>query len=111
MEAWGRKGRLGFHGSGVRCGRSWPSAVFGAIFLAADRLGRRQSEVFYARLREAVQLGLAAAEEGASQERFNVRVEDQYGTARHHRRALVTAAKTAFAWGGQGPSQTSRPTN
>jgi hypothetical protein len=93
----------------------WPFlaflAVFGAIVLVAERMGRRQSEVFCGRLREAVQLGVEAARRGVSPERFNVGIEERYGKARHNKQAQMTAAQTAFAWGGQGPSQTAGPTN
>jgi hypothetical protein len=86
-------------------------AGFGILILVVELLTKGQREAYYTRLREAIQLGLEAAREGVSQERFDARLEERYGKARQNKRALLTAAKSAFAWGGQGPSQTERPMN
>jgi hypothetical protein len=93
----------------------WPLlaalVLFVGTVLVLFRLGRRQKGTLNTRLREAIQLGLTSARDGVSQEQFNSTVEERFGRVLDYKQALMTAAQTAFAWGGQGPSQTAGPTN
>jgi hypothetical protein len=87
----------------------------GVMIIGINYWARRDRQSFNNRLREAIQLGASARQEGVLAEQLNMRVENFHQALPFYRRSwkatLIACAQAAFTGARQGPTQTAGPSS